>query len=150
MTKAKLAFPRFTIARPPGWSDITNSLHGERPFTVANEAHGVGAMQFSPALYKAGAVPRVCLSDLVVMLDDFARQHEFPKGFDNSTRDAPLLMAAESFDSGDDFIRVWYVSDGLNVMLVTYVCDWANRYVEAEAVEDIVQSIQFGPGLAPD
>ena len=51
-------------------------------------------------------------------------------GFDFATVAGEVFFAVGSFHKSRDFIRVWYVSDSRNVMLVTYVCAWDRRFDE--------------------
>jgi hypothetical protein len=57
------------------------------------------------------------------------------EGFNTSTRVGDLLGVAASFHAGDDFIRVWYLSNGQSVLLVSYVCSWESREVERQQYE---------------
>jgi hypothetical protein len=52
-------------------------------------------------------------------------------------------MVAGSFMSGDDFVRAWYVSDGLSFALVTYVCEAGGEADELAECEQIVGSLAF-------
>ncbi len=52
-------------------------------------------------------------------------------------------MAAGSFLSGGDFVRVWYVSDGLSFARVTYVCEAGRETEELADCEQIIGSLAF-------
>jgi len=52
-------------------------------------------------------------------------------------------LAAASFDWGNDFVRVWQVSDVRNFALVTYTCDSKQAGQEVGVCEAIVRSIVF-------
>jgi hypothetical protein len=136
--------PGFTVSVPDDWRDVTDSLEREDcPFTLAVPNDGVGALQFSPAIYQGGQIPSPTIDDLNTMLTEFAEKQGFGHPIENDTFSDGLLGATASFRGDDDFIAVWYVSDGKNIMLVTYVCDWSSKDVEADARKAIVSSIRF-------
>src|SRR5216683_2180873 len=114
---------RLVIAAIPGWLDVTHEIETEnKPFTLAKK-DGVGALQFSAGIYKGGAKPNVKLSDLQKLSADFGFSRELGKSFDQKISEQPLLIYAQSFISGTQFIRVWYCSNHRDVVLVTYVCE---------------------------
>ena len=139
-----LDFGEFFISVADGWEDITATLDdADAPWTVADPVSGVGALQLSPAIYKGGRLPRVGPQDLSALLDDFASRRGLDDPFDRSTYSNEVAIEGVSFHSGEDLIRVWYASDGKNIMLVTYVCEWCHRGREALQVEMAVRSIRF-------
>lgn len=136
--------PGFTALVPDNWRDVTDSLKGEEcPFTLAVPDGGVGALQFSPALYRSGPVPSPTTYDLAAMLMEFAEKQRLGQPFESVTFVDGLIGAMAKFHAGDDFIAIWYVSDGENIMLVTYVCDWTSKDVEIDVCQAIVESIRF-------
>ncbi|AGA24781.1 hypothetical protein [Singulisphaera acidiphila] len=134
----------FSIAVAEGWDDITETLDdADAPLTIADPTSGVGALQFSPAIYKGGRLPQVGPQDLSELLEEFASKQDWDAPFDRSTYPGEVAIEGVSFQVGDDFIRMWYASDGKNVMLATYVCDWNCRDQELSEREMAVRSIQF-------
>src|SRR5438067_12534775 len=125
--KSALTFPGFQIEVGGDWGDITDSLDSANsPFTVAKR-DGVGALQFTAALYKSGPLPCPSKDDLLAMAVEFGQKRILGEPFDVKTFDDKLVGAGTSYHSEDDFIRVWYVSDGKNIMFATYVSDWKSR-----------------------
>jgi len=55
----------------------------------------------------------------------------------------PLRLAAGSFTWGEDFLRVWQVSDGRNFAMVTYTCESGQERRELDECERIVRAIEF-------
>jgi hypothetical protein len=144
MRTRKLSIGGLLLAVPEGWDDITSSLESRNsPLTIADPDSGVGALQFSPAIYKAGALPDVTSQDLSELLREFAANRGLESPFDRTAYSGDTFVVGESFHSGTDLIRVWYCSDGKNVVLVTYVCDWSQKDAEAEVTEMTVRSIRF-------
>jgi len=144
VTHRVLDFGEFYLSVAVGWEDITATLDdGDAPLTVADPISGVGALQFSPAIYKDGRVAHVGPQDLRALLDEFASQQGLGDPFDRSTYSDETAVEGASFRSGEDLIRVWYASDGRSVMLATYVCEWSHRGQETPQAERTVQSIRF-------
>jgi hypothetical protein len=57
--------------------------------------------------------------------------------------DGGLLLAAGSFRNGDDFLRVWYVSDGQSFAKVTYTSDWDEQHSELPDCEQMIRTLRF-------
>ena len=139
----QIAFDTFAIEVPHGWADITHAVEAEgTPYTIAR-ADGVGALQFSVAIYKTGSVPNPTPAVLLEMIKDFGRK----KGLGSpSTVIAELgspILAAGSFSWDADFLRVWQLSDGYNFAFVTYTCAAEDVGPELAACEQIVRSLKF-------
>src|SRR5437868_5708727 len=144
MNVRKLLYPGFCVAVANGWDDITATLEeADPPITIADPVSGVGALQLSPAIYESGRLPGITPESLSEMLEEFASSEGFDEPFDRIGCTGEVAMEGASFRAGEDFIRVWYVSDGTNVILITYVCEWEQREVEASEREMIVHSIRF-------
>ena len=145
MSNRVLLCEGFSISIAEGWDDITATLDdADAPLTVADPKSGVGALQFSPAIYKSGRLPQVGPRDLSALLDEFASKQGLDDPFDRSIYPGEFAIEGASFHAGNDFIRVWYASDETNMMLVTYVCEWDHRDEEASERETAVRSIRFG------
>jgi hypothetical protein len=144
MKSRTVSIGRITLAVAEGWDEITATLEDSNaPATLADPDSGVGALQFSPAIYEGGAMPHVTSQDLCDLLSEFAVSRGLELPFDHVIyADDPFVVGA-SFHSESDFIRVWYCSDGKNIILATYVCEWNQRDIEAESRELAVRSIRF-------
>jgi hypothetical protein len=80
------------------------------------------------------------------MVRQFGQDRNLGASFDEAGFASDSLRgAAASFHAGEDFIRAWYISDGHNLALVTYVCEWGSQTHELPACEEIIRSIQFSP-----
>lgn len=125
-------------------ADITSTLaETDAPLTLANGASGVGALQFSPAMYSGGAVPHITTDDLLQLLDDFGVNRQLGTPHDEKIYQGPILLAGRSYHSADDFVRVWDASDGASLLLITYVCNRDQWDVETAERELTVRSIRF-------
>lgn len=114
----------------------------DAPYTLA-KANGVGALQFSPALYRGGPAPSHTVSQLLKMVEDFGVERGLGRAFDKETNQNTITIVGASYDSGDDFIRAWNVSDGRSFVLVTYVCRWGSEIKELMDCEKILKSVRF-------
>ena len=142
----RLTFDSFEIQVPREWADITNDVEAENPPCTVAHSDGVGALQFSVALYEAGPIPDPTPADLLDMVKEFGRERRLGKPADVVAEPGPPRRAAGSFAWDEDFLRVWQVSDGRNFAFVTYTCAAENAGPELAACERIVRSIVFVDG----
>ena len=139
---SQYTYEAFTVDLPENWEDVSEELGDEDLVTFA-QLDGKGALQVSLAVYRAGGLPKIGHLDLEELRDDFARRQGLGSPIDTSTAETDLLVAEASYHSDSDLVRVWYVTDGANVALLTYVCAWEFRREEAAASEAIVRSFKF-------
>jgi hypothetical protein len=132
-----------TVSVPAGWYDVTDQVDAEdKPYTLTRP-DGVGALQFTVGLYRRGKQPQLSSADLLENVEGFGRSQGFSEPFDQTTEDSTLTLAAASFHSRDDFIRVWHVTDGRNLATITYVSEFGAEGSELGDCEEIVRSISF-------
>jgi hypothetical protein len=123
-----------------GWYDITDDLDAGSPFTLARE-DGVGAFQFSSALYRRGTVPDANCEDLLELLHSFFRDKNLGEPVDVRIQPSyPTFVGGSSHNEG--VVRVWYISDAKSFVLATYTSD-SEAPSEVEQCEQMVRSIQF-------
>jgi hypothetical protein len=139
----EIQFKAFTVVAPDGWEDVTDSLEiADPPITLAR-TDGVGALQFSVATYSSGTRPDPSTDDLLGMIEEFGRSRGLGLPGNVLTRSGPLRMATGSFLADGDFVRAWYVSDGLSFALATYVCEAGSEADELADCEQIIESLAF-------
>jgi hypothetical protein len=142
----RIAFDTFAVLVPLGWSDITDTLEADNPPDTVAHRDGLGALQFSVKLYKSGPVPDPTPAVLLGMLEVFSRTRGLGEPAGLVAEPGPPRLAAGSFSWGEDFVRVWQVSDGHSFALVTYTCAAEHAGSKLAACEQIVRSIVFGGG----
>lgn len=142
MNTHSVAFDGFYVMCSSDWNDITSSLPGTNPITMGR-TNGVGALQFSPAFYRSGEIPNPTLMDLMDMAVEFGEVRGLGESFDARTCSESHLIAAVSYKSEGNYIRVWYLSESGSFILVTYVCDWEARDEEIAECERIVANLEF-------
>jgi len=142
VTQKQIAFGGVEVTAPPPWYDITDEVDNS-PYTLA-DSEGVGALQFSIALYQGGVVPNPSQEELRNMAMDFGKGRDLGDPLEECSFTIETLRGAGmSFRWADDFLRVWYVSDGKNLAFITYVCEWGEQYREILTCENIVKSLRF-------
>jgi hypothetical protein len=131
------------ITAPDEWLDVTHELEDDAaPFTLAR-SKGFGVIQFSLATYEKGALPEVNTDHLSRLVADFAQSRELGRGYNTACEKATLLVCASSFDFENRFLRVWYCSNGRDIVLVTYNCEKGLERTELSDCERIVRNLQF-------
>jgi hypothetical protein len=143
---SRVVFDTFTVEVPFGWGDITDTVASDNPpYTLAHR-DGVGALQFSLALWQGGRLPNPSPSDLLEMVERFGKAQDLGEPSFVITETGPPVLAAGSFAWGSDFLRVGQVSDGRNFAFITYTCAAESAGPELLACEQIVRSIAFRSG----
>ncbi|MBI5760374.1 MAG: hypothetical protein HZA46_17805 [Planctomycetales bacterium] len=139
-----IEFKSFAVDVPGGWEDISGTVDApEPPFTVACSDTGVGALQFSVALFNGGEIPDPSSLDLLEMVKRFGTAKGFEEPRDVVAESCDFRLAAGSFSRGCLFLRVWQLSDGKNFAFVTYNCESGEEGKELADCERIVRSIRF-------
>jgi hypothetical protein len=134
----------FSFEVPEDWCDITPEDDPGHPFTMALEG-GVGAIQVSLVEWKEGE--RVNIND---HLQSMFAEHCRAQG---------LAIEASAFKNGDvvgiggsrstatELTGAWFVTNGLNVALVTYISQHPKESAtttELDVAERLVASARFG------
>ena len=144
MTERVQLWDLLTAELPTEWLDVSEELPPGSPPTLAR-ADGVGALQFSFARYESGECPSFA-SDLRELLEGFGA----PRGLGELTNAIEargvLPYARGDFASDDEFIRVWYMTNGKDLVLATYVVLGSHVGTAAAELEEasrIVASVDF-------
>jgi hypothetical protein len=132
---SEITFAGVKLHLPPGWADITGDLLEGTPATLAR-IDGVGALQLSIGTYKSGVKPKISVDDLRDMLTEFrtSRQLRDLNNWTEWASDYGFGVSAE-FSNSEDWIKTWYVSDGQNVALVTYIASMGEAAISSEVAE---------------
>ena len=139
----RVGFAGVAITLPEGWYDVTDSADG--PSTLAR-SEGVGALQFSVAKYKSGTEPELDQAALRRLLFSFGESRRLgtPTNVSEGVGHSPFV--AGDFNSAAELVRVWYVSNGRDVALVTYVTEQPHDTKvpdETRSAQGIVESLEF-------
>jgi len=129
-----------SIELADGRFDITDTLEADSPFTLARE-DGIGAFQLSLARFSSGAVPNATAEDLRGMLESFGSKRNLGSPIDVRIHDQKVRCIGGSFSS-EDFIRVWYATNGRSFIFASHVA--AHTAPEEVAVcEQMIRSVEF-------
>ncbi|MDZ4289278.1 MAG: hypothetical protein U0984_15035 [Prosthecobacter sp.] len=144
---ARVTFANVGLLLPAQWVNITDTLPEGSPPTLAVET-GFGALQFSVANYVSGADPTIDGKALEHLLYQFEDSHDFNRSASPVTwGNGSVFGLFCDYPQDDQFIRVWYCSDGRNTAFVTYVADplASSDSIRQELTEadSIVRSLQF-------
>jgi hypothetical protein len=137
-------FADVRISLLDGWVDVSDDMPEGTPPTLA-KLEGVGALQFSVGRYRSGANPQVSPDDLAALLKEFADTRSLGLAADVERGKSASHYVGGSFLHGDDLIRAWYLTNGSDLALVTYVAEAASGDAAVELAEagTIVKSIDF-------
>jgi hypothetical protein len=143
----QVVFAGLFVSLPPGWLDVTDTLPNEAPPTLAKE-FGYGALQFSVARYSSGDDPCIDMLTLEQLIYQFEDNQDLERKMPLITwRTRSAFGVATDYLKSDEFIRVWYCSDGWNLAFVTYTVAHAESLIIASCelleADRIVRSIQF-------
>ncbi|WP_342251150.1 hypothetical protein [Sphingomonas sp. OTU376] len=131
---------------PAQWADVTDDLPEGSPPTLARPS-GVGAIQFTTAVYRAGLKPDVTNQDLRNLVVDFCNRLSFRPG-EFEERTDRLISAGCVVAGTDDLTAVWYVSNGRDIALITYSgTGWGEpSKFELCQARQIVATVEFDVG----
>jgi hypothetical protein len=135
-----ISYHELRLRIPESWEVADDGAGGE-PLTLV-KPEGVGALQFSLAIYVGGDIPAITLQHLNLLLDAFAEEHGFRPAEDRWAEQEPMIVGG-TFIDGNDFIRAWYFSDGVNTGFATYNCALDDGVDEVGEAEVIVRTAQF-------
>ena len=147
MNTDRIYFADVTIDLPDNWADMTEDLPEGSPYTLSRAFDGLGVLQFSVAYYKGGVEPDFDSDALESLLNEFFLAKGFgkPLGLVRWHDDAVMGLGAHCF-LDEEYFRIWYVTDGMNIAFLTYTSLQAENQLtmeEANEAEDIVKSIRF-------
>lgn len=136
---------------PAQGADITDDLPKGSPPTLARPS-GVGVIQFTTAIYRAGVNPEVTTQDLRNLVVDFCGRHSFHPGEFEERTDRVSRVGCV-VEGADDLTAVWYVSNGRDVALITYSGSGSDEFSatdELRQARQLVATIEFEGGFAND
>jgi hypothetical protein len=145
----RTAYEVFSVVLPEGWSDVLEDATYSDPdaalppITFAAKG-GPGTMHVSAPLFPRDAQPGASVGAMEALARAWGEGRGLATPLALSSRATPIGgLAQASYALGDDFVEVWFVSDGRGVLCASYVCPFAARDVERDAREAIVASLRF-------
>ncbi len=132
------------LSLPAGWVDSSDDAGNSDRLLTLTKPDGVGAFQMSFGQYVSGKLPNIRLDDLRDLLAEFAATRRLgPEQGPAAGGHGGMVWCRADYHRGDDFIRVWYISDSKSVILATYVCDRQYKDIEVDDCDRIVESVKF-------
>jgi hypothetical protein len=135
----------FSFDVPEDWGDITPEDDETHPFTMALD-DGVGVIQVSLAEWKGGPRPGIDGRQLTEMFAKYCVSQGLEVKSEAFEGESPLGVGG-LYRSSEELFAAWYVSDGQNVALVTYVSQLPNDPAsekELTIARRLVRSANFG------
>lgn len=123
---------------PPEWADITGDLPEGSPPTLSRP-FGIGVIQFSTARYSSGAKPEVTLEGLRQLIADLCSRRSLNAGELEETI-GPITTVGCVTAAADELVAAWYLSNGRDIVLVTYTSSASG---EPDMVEELGQARQL-------
>lgn len=144
MTQA-VRFAGVEVMLAEGWFDITLDLPEGSAFTLAR-SDGVGALQFSTARFHSGERPDIGPAHLRSLLYEFFDTQGLGDPVNVSETEGPPILLCGDFNSNVELIRVWYATNGSDVVLATYTSNSPEHPQVSDELRQagqIVQSTRF-------
>jgi hypothetical protein len=138
------------VTLPAGWRDYTDEVPGG--LTTFMRDHGAprGVLQLSVTLYKRGKVPNPSEADLMSFAQAMAVRQKHPKLVESYGGACALGTLGTAIFHTDDFPRfqVWFLSNGQDFILATYICDQEPEPAEVAEAQAIVENATLSPRSA--
>lgn len=141
------AFEGFSAMVPEGWKagrdEVTYSEAGEHAPMRFTSPGRRGVLRVSVPWLDADEQPGADPDEL----DALAREWGLRRGIDEpltctAELASGLARAAASYRLGEDFVTVWFLSDGTTLIKASYVCKWDEREADRPAREAMVGSLR--------
>jgi len=138
----------FSILLPPGWHEINEDATYSDPDEVPAAAFGTGSgtLHVSLVALEEDDEPTLTRDAARTLALDWGRRRGLA---------APLAVAAgagakgatatASYRLGGDFVQVWFLTNGHDVIQASYVTGWGAQESERDAREAAVASLRFRP-----
>ena len=145
---ARHSYEGFTIALPPGWTEVaedaTFSDTAQLPPVAFGSEHGPGTFHVNVPLLPPEDVPPADPKALEAVARDWGARRGIISPLATASGPHPQgAIATATFRIGDDLVQVWFVSDGDPVVCASYVCAWDDRDLERDARESAAASLRI-------
>lgn len=141
------AFDGFSAIVPEGWKagrdEVTYSEAGEHAPMRFRSPGRRGILRVSVPWLDPDEQPGRDPDEL----DALAREWGLRRGVDTPMACTTeihdgVARAAASYKLGEDFVEVWFVSDGETLIRASYVCRWDDRDIDRAAREALAGSLR--------
>ena len=144
-------FANVRLYLPRGWIDLTPHLPNGFPPTLCRGDVPAGVLQFTTARYTGGVRPRLDREALQTFLREFEHSHHFTPAPVLTEFQNPAIGtfgACSDYWQPDEFTRLWSLTDGENLALVTFITAETEKWAqvletELQEAHRIVESIMY-------
>jgi len=133
------------VKLPKGWSDYTHEYkNGLRTF-LRHDSKESGVIQISVVSYKNGEIPNPSCKDLVELAKKTGENIPAGDVIETLSGNCTFGIYGTAIFKSEEFHRtqVWYLSDGYNFILATYICTATPEAEEISEAQDIINSIRI-------
>jgi len=137
----------FVINLPDGWKDCSEENPGGPPTFIRTASESPGVLQCSMELYAGGEKPQPDEDGLVKMAINVACEQdwgEFVKS-DHGKCAFGIYGTAIFKSAKHNHMQVWYLSNGLDFILVTLISDSNASSQKALEAQNIVKKLNIKP-----
>lgn len=140
-------FEGFSIVLPPGWEEVLGDATYSDPDEVPAASFGApggGTLQVSPVLLEDVEDTSSGIDDPAPLAIEWGRHRGLaaPLGTASGAA-AEGTIATATYRLGSDFVQVWFLTNGQDLIQATYVTSWTAQEVERDAREVAVASLRF-------
>lgn len=132
------------VSLPNTWLDISKQ-NPEGPSTYIRQEYKkslLNYLQFSLANYVKGKIPNPTESDLIALSEKAGVKANFGKLVKNNSGNCKFGKFGTAIFSSEEnpLSQVWYLSNGKDFILVSYLCSKEPHELELQEVENIVMN----------
>ncbi len=145
-----VALEGFTLALPPGWSELIEDATYSDPDLLPPAAFGAddgpGTFYVAEVAWDPEATdqPPTDPADLEALAREWGTRRGIAAPLTcTSDRRPHGAVATASYRIADDFVAVWLLSNGHAVLCASYVCPWPDRDLEQAARDAIAASLRI-------
>lgn len=144
---SRSAFDGFSAVIPDGWKagrdEVTFSeagLHAPMRFTSPGRR---GVLRVSVPWLDPDEQPGADPDELENLARDWGLRRGLDEPLNCGTEiQLDLARAAASYRLGDDYVEVWFISDGTTLIKASYLSKWDDREVDRAACQALVGSLR--------
>ena len=145
---ARQIYDGFSLKLPDGWSDAvddaTFSDTGDLPPVRFSATIGAGSLLVGAHVVHPDEPACEGEAELEELARDWGRRRGQPAPLAWATKARPDgAIATAIYRLAEDFVQLWYLSNGRTLVHASYVCPWERREEEALARDAIATSLRF-------
>ena len=139
----------FSVVLPQGWVELEDDgtfaeSDGDLPIRFTREGGGEGMVLVTVPLFHPDDQPGDDPAELEALALGWGARRGLAAPIASATQARRIgTMATAVYALRDQFVQLWFFSDGSSLLHATYVCAWDAREAERASREAIVASLRF-------